>query len=174
MMHNNAKYLIDSNTLITPYNMYYPFDLAPKFWEKLKNEIDNGCLCIPDMVKNEVAKGKDELSDWINTIDNTLIFSVKVPDVMVKYSEILTYVQTCGYYKQDAVTNWSRKEIADAWIIATASVHGLTVITQEVSNGNLNTTNKARNAKIPDICKQFNVPCGDLFYMMRQLPLKIT
>ena len=70
-MHNNAKYVIDSNALITPYNRYYPFDLAPKFWEKLKGTVDSGYLCIIDLVRNEVVKGKDELSDWIKSIDDS-------------------------------------------------------------------------------------------------------
>ncbi len=173
MIDNGARYLIDTNTLITPYKIYYPFDLAPNFWVKLKREINNGKLLILDLVKEELAKGDDELSDWIKDIDNTLIISRKSPEIMKKYSEILVYIQTCGYYKVDAVTNWSRQEIADAWIIAAASVHNLTLITQEKPNGGLNTSNKARDAKIPDICKQFNVKCEDLFYMMRQLSLTV-
>ncbi len=134
MIDNGARYLIDTNTLITPYKIYYSFDLAPNFWVKLKREINNGKLLILDLVKGEVAKGDDELSDWIKDIDNKLIISRKSPEIMKKYSEILVYIQTCGYYKVDAVTNWSRQEIADAWIIAAASVHNLTFITQEKPN----------------------------------------
>lgn len=173
MTTNNTRYLIDTNTLITPYKLYYPFDLAPGFWVKLRREIDNGSLLILDLVKAELVKGDDDLSEWIKSIDDSLIIDRRTSEIMHKYGEILNYIQTCGFYKVDAVTNWSKPDIADAWIIATASVHNLTVITLEKGNGNLNSANKARSAKIPDICKQFNVPCEDLFYMMRSLSLTV-
>lgn len=173
MTNNCTRYLIDTNTLITPYKLYYPFDLAINFWRQMKEEINNGNLLILDLVKKELIKGDDELSEWIKDINSSLIVSRKNPDILKKYGEILGYIQTCGYYKDDAVKNWADKDIADAWIIATASVYDFTVITQEVSNGNLNTKNKARNAKIPDICKEFDVKCENLFYMMRQLSFTI-
>ena len=30
------KYLIDSNSLISPYRTFYQFDLVPSFWNGLK------------------------------------------------------------------------------------------------------------------------------------------
>lgn len=171
--NNNSRFLIDSNTLITPYQIYYPFDLAPNFWVKLKQEINNSNLVMLDIVKSELLRCDDTLSEWIKDIDDSLILSRVSTDVISKYGEILKYIQNCGFYKTDALTNWSRPDVADAWIIASAYVNGLTVITQEKANGNLNSINKARNAKIPDICRAFNVECEDLFYMMRHLSIII-
>ncbi len=33
------KFLIDSNIFITPYQNYYPFDLAPGFWKQLADKL---------------------------------------------------------------------------------------------------------------------------------------
>jgi len=55
MTNGNTRYLIDTNTLITPYKLYYPFDLAPNFWAKMKTEINKGSLILLDLVKAELA-----------------------------------------------------------------------------------------------------------------------
>lgn len=33
MTSAKETFLVDSNSLITPYKMYYPFDFAGKFWD---------------------------------------------------------------------------------------------------------------------------------------------
>ena len=33
------KFLIDANAFMTPHLQYYPFDLAPSFWDKLEQHI---------------------------------------------------------------------------------------------------------------------------------------
>lgn len=33
MNNTSIKYLIDTNSLITPFKTYYPFDFAQKFWD---------------------------------------------------------------------------------------------------------------------------------------------
>jgi hypothetical protein len=62
--------------------------------------------------------------------------------------------------------------VADPWLIAAAIKHSYTVITFEKSNVGLNVNQPSKSVKIPDICKQFNVNCEDLFYMMRILGFK--
>ena len=48
-----------------------------------------------------------------------------------------------------------------------------TIITAEVPSGGLSTKNPNRNAKIPDVAKAFGVRTNNLYYMMRQLGIKI-
>lgn len=52
------KYLIDSNSLITPYERYYPFDIVVSFWTQLKQYIENGSIVVLDMVKSEIMKNQ--------------------------------------------------------------------------------------------------------------------
>ena len=39
---SNVTFLMDANAFITPYQQYYPFDLAPIFWANLKDRIEKG------------------------------------------------------------------------------------------------------------------------------------
>ena len=54
------KFLIDSNSFMTPYRQYYAFDLVPTFWKELSKRTDSGNLILLDMVKAEIEKGKDK------------------------------------------------------------------------------------------------------------------
>ena len=45
------KFLIDSNSFMTPYRQYYAFDLVPTFWKELSKRTDSGNLILLDMVK---------------------------------------------------------------------------------------------------------------------------
>lgn len=83
MNDTSIKYLIDTNSLITPYKTYYPFDFARKFWEQMKKTIENGNVVLLDLVKDEVNKGDDELSEWINGFSSSLIISHKQPVISV-------------------------------------------------------------------------------------------
>jgi len=66
MMADNRKvYLMDSNTFIAPFKMYYPFDFAPSFWDFLGSNISDGKIVVLKKVYDEVAKGTDDLSVWI-------------------------------------------------------------------------------------------------------------
>ena len=73
---NNEIFLIDANSLITPYLTFYPFDFAPGFWQQLANSIRNGQVAILDVVKAEILRGNDELKSWMNQLEPHLFFSV--------------------------------------------------------------------------------------------------
>lgn len=55
------KFLIDSNSFMTPYRQYYAFDLVPTFWKELSKRTDSGNLILLDMVKAEIEKEKTSL-----------------------------------------------------------------------------------------------------------------
>ena len=63
------KFLIDANAFITPHLQYYPFDLAPSFWQQLENPIKDGTIVVLDMVKAEVLQGTDSLRSWMDTLE---------------------------------------------------------------------------------------------------------
>ncbi|GHT67955.1 hypothetical protein FACS1894110_14450 [Spirochaetia bacterium] len=73
----------------------------------------------------------------------------------------------------DALANWSAEDIADPWIIASAMANNYTVITMESGAGSLQKNQPSSNVKLPDICKQFNVKCENLFYLIRALSFKL-
>ena len=173
MTQRKEVFLIDSNALITPYQLYYPFDFAQSFWDHLFENIERKEVILLDLVVEELLKGEDRLSEWVLRIDPSLILDRRDADIIEKYSEVLTHIQASGIYMEKALALWSQAHIADPWLIASASAFGYTVITLEKPNGGLKGPNKVGSAKIPDVCNALHVPCRDLFYMMRVLSFRM-
>lgn len=128
---NQEVFLIDTNALLTPHLMYYPFDLAPSFWEQLEEKLKDGSVVLLDMVKNEITEGHDELSNWMKSLQGINIIDHRTPEIIEKYSRVLGAVQSNTCYKQSALAEWSRESVADPWLIATAAVRKLTIVTFE-------------------------------------------
>ena len=110
--------------------MYYPFDLAPSFWEQLEEKLKDGSVVLLDMVKNEITEGHDELSNWMKSLQGINIIDHRTPEIIEKYSRVLGAVQSNTCYKQSALAEWSRESVADPWLIATAAVRKLTIVTK--------------------------------------------
>lgn len=126
-----------------------------------------------DMVKDEIDKGKDELSIWLEGAMNLRICQHVTPETVAKYQEVLQYVATCGMYKDSAFQAWAPGYIADPWLIAVASAHGYTIVTEEVKSGGLSKKTPNKGAKIPDVAEAFGVKSTNLYNMMRKLGIRI-
>lgn len=173
MVRDVEKYLMDTNSFVSPYRRYYAFDLVPSYWKVLSKRLGTGRIVVLDMVRDEIKKGDDPLTEWLDAQDGLSICPHVTPEIISKYQEILQYVQTCGFYKETALAEWAPEHIADPWIIAAAAVHDYTIITDEGPSGGLNKKNPNRYAKIPDVAEAFGVKSANLFYMMRQLKISI-
>ena len=167
------KFLIDSNALITPHLQYYPFDLAPSFWRQMEEAICNGTIAILDMVKAEVLQGTDELCNWMDSLEIGNYVDRRETEILAKYAEVLTHIQSNPCYKEAALHEWSRESVADPWLIATAAVYGYTIVTLEKPNANLHPNAPAKNAKIPDVAQALGVQTKDLFLLMRSLNFRL-
>ena len=167
------KFLLDSNSFITPYRQYYAFDLVPSYWQELSKPFNLQRLVLLDVVKDEINASKDELTEWLNKQTKIVIYNHKSEEIVNKYQEVMQYVQTCGFYTERALRNWSLMSVADPWLVAVAAVNHYTIITSEVPAGSLSIKNPTGNPKIPDVAKKFGVKTNNLFYMMRQLGMKI-
>ena len=169
---SKETFLIDSNSFMDSSNRYYSFDLAPGFWNQLTPHINSGRIVILDMVKTEVTNGNDELSDWMSKL-NSPIKDHRENAIIKKYAEVLEFVRKNPCYQEAALHEWAQSNIAGAWLIATAAVHGYTLITFEKS-AQPNRNSPSKNAKIPDVAAAFDVKIDNLFYMMRQLGFKLN
>lgn len=169
---DGKNFLIDSNSFIRPKNEFYSFDFAPSYWNKLEPFISDGTIIILDRIKNEIENQKDILSDWLKKVTYNKL-PTNSNDILKAYREVLNYVKTCGYYKESAVMEWAKINVADPWLIAAAKTKGYTIITFEVPNLNLNEKIQSKRAKIPDVARHFGVKCENLFYLVRQLEIKL-
>ena len=168
------RFLIDANSLITPYKRFYPFDFAPGFWTQMEDHIQSGEIAILDLVKREILQGNDQLKSWMQNLEIGCVIDHRESEIIAGYSAILQYIQGERCYKIDALVEWSRETVADPWLIATAAAHNLTIITFETPNKNLSAQQPSKNAKIPDVADTFNVKTEDLFYLMRSLGFSLN
>lgn len=75
--------------------------------------------------------------------------------------------------KPEAFQIQSPGYIADPWVIAAASAHGYTIVTEEKPSGGLSAKTPNRSAKIPDVAHHFGVKTTDIYEMMRKLNIRI-
>ena len=168
------KYLLDSSIFITPHRLYYPFDFAQGFWNQLKEKLSMDNVIVLDVVAKEVSKLEDELSVWLEKLENFKSLSIKNQNIFNNYGKVLNYVQQCGLYREEALRNWAKGDIADPWLIAAAMENGAIIITEEQTAGTgLSVNNPSKNAKIPDVAAHFCIRCETLFYFMRQTNFKL-
>jgi hypothetical protein len=169
MISNGRKvYLVDSNTFITPFKNYYPFDFAPSFWEFFGNNILNGNIAVLSKVYDEVSKGTDELSVWIKGLNFTKI-DHRASDILSKYQVVLTHIQiSTSLYNDKALAEWADNSRADAWLVAAAIANGYKIVTFERPNGSLG-VNVTSHPKIPDVAANFGIECISLYEMIRDL-----
>ncbi|MBO1305287.1 DUF4411 family protein [Enterococcus sp. 669A] len=170
------KYLIDSNSLISPYRTFYQFDIVPSFWEWFKQTYDQSVYLV-DRVRDELchAKGdnKDDLQIWVETycLDRSkIIFPNSDSAVLTEYANVLNHIETSPFYKQRSYDEWAVFEKADPWLIAIAKAHDYTIVTMEERNLNLNPKNPTgKEPRIPDVCAALGVRCINLYDLMREV-----
>lgn len=167
------RYLLDSNVFIRPCRSYYPFDFAMNFWEQLKIRLQSAQAGILDVVYDEVIRGDDQLAGWLKNVQGLQKIPVQDTVVLKNYSEVLSYVAGCGFYKKQALDAWAEISVADPWLIAAARAMEAVIITEESARGSLSTKNPSKSAKIPDVAAHFNVQCEDIFYFMRQTGFRL-
>jgi hypothetical protein len=172
-MTGETKYLIDTNSLITPQNTYYPFDIAPVFWESMAQKIQDGSIAILDLVKKEILKPetKDDLSTWMSSLKIGRYIHHKQQEIINMYAKVFQSVQNDPCFSEKALHVWADASVADPWLIATAAVYGYTIVTFE-KFVNVNKNNPSKAPKIPNIAAKFNVSTTDLFQMMKELGIK--
>ncbi|RIO37293.1 DUF4411 family protein [Staphylococcus saprophyticus] len=178
-MGNSSKenFILDSNCFITPSKQFYSFDLVPTFWNCLKDQNKSQYIHIIDRIKDElchetVDDNKDDVQKWVELEYNGNILTTDDEEILENYAEILNHVQNSGKYKESALEQWSNIKIADPWLIATAKKFDYTIVTFETGQ-NLQIKNKAKAAKIPNVCDHFGVKYCTLYEMMHKLNIKI-
>lgn len=168
------KFLIDANTLMAAARLYYAYDLLPSFWKVFGDKLKEGNVVLLDLVKNEIDKGEDELQQWVMERQHDFQYCNHVDsEIVSKYASVMQYIHECGLYNEKGLNSWAKNNVADPWLIATAIAKGYTIITFEQSAGPLNPKNKSGKVKIPDVASYFGVKVQNLYYMMRQLKIKI-
>ncbi|WP_297981606.1 DUF4411 family protein [uncultured Methanobrevibacter sp.] len=148
----NTKYLVDSSLLIRREEFEeYEIDAFPTHWYNFDRLVECGVISSLNEVRDEITlKGYDYFNNWVKQYD--FLFKNLDKSSLNYLNEVLSY----------SFPNWIKKlesedKLADAYLIAYAKVHNITLVTQEVYNLTHNT--KEKNYKIPTICELIGGKC---------------
>lgn len=158
-------YVLDANVFIESSKKHYAFDIAPTFWKGISNHAKSGLIVSIDRVYNEIARGKDQLFDWLKKNMESSFVSTDNENTVGVFTEMMVWVSASNHYKDSAKSEFA--QVADGWIIAYAKANGITVVSDEKYN-----KDKKSKVPIPNICEEFKIPCIHTFELMRKL--KIT
>ena len=158
-------YIFDTNIFIRSKNEM-PIELWPTFWAKVAEMINNGDVFSHEVVKEEINKGKDELTDWINENAPKDFYICNDSYIMSEYAKVLNWAQNNPVFKQEAIMEFA--QVADAFLVAAAAAKGYTLVTNETSDPLCR-----KRVKIPDACNAVGVRYCDLNTVLRELGLKI-
>jgi Domain of unknown function (DUF4411) len=147
-----AIYCIDTSCLIAAWDERYPIDSFPNFWRLMDGAIQAGKIVAPQAVHDETEKKSNDLHDWL--ADRKQMFlDLDEPTQREVRSILARHPRLVAEKKQ--------RFAADPFIIATARLQGLTIVTEERPTGSMNRPN------IPDVCSDYGLAYMNLLQLIR-------
>ena len=163
-----SVYVLDANVFIEAARHYYAFDLCTRFWDILLQHANEGTIeSIDRVLKQDLDKGKDELSTWANDEFSHAFCSTDEDDVIESYGRIMTWVQGQSQYTDAAKAEFANAP--DGWLVAYAVARGRIVVTHEVLNPDIR-----RKIPIPNVCEAFHIRYINTFDMLRELGARLA
>lgn len=160
------RYWNDANVFIEAHQKTYPIEMVPSFWKWMAARVEEGVIACPRRVYKEIAENEDRqdaLAKWFQAKRDRGLCVPSNRDVQDQVGIVNSYVFAAyAYHQAIAFANG-----ADSWVIAHAIVDSGIVVTQES-----NSRPKSAKARIPDVCKYFNVPCMGRIQMLKKLDAK--
>jgi hypothetical protein len=147
-----VTYCIDTSCLIAAWEERYPLENFPKFWTYFEQLIDANRVWTPMAVHDEIEKKSKELHKWLG--DRARLFIELDEEIQREAKAILARHPRLVMAKK-------QRFAADPFVIATARVRGLTVVTEEGPTGKLAKPN------IPDVCDDYGVEWTNLIRLIR-------
>lgn len=161
------RYIIDSNSFITPHRGYSPIDVAKSLWSKLSTLASDHKIYSLDKVREELYLHDDELKSWIQAnMPRDYFLMSDHAEVIVKLQEIITWASTHTFYTSKAKQKFLRMDKADIYLVAFAAVapDEWTIVSMERP-----APRNAGEIKLPDACAMFGVRCVMLQDMFREM-----
>jgi hypothetical protein len=141
-------YCIDTSALIAAWYERYKPNRFPRLWEQLDQLISADRLVSSILVLDECSRRSPELHAWLK--ERAAMFLPPDEAIQRRVDHIVnTYTALVQQGKE--------KFAADPFLIATAEVHGYTVVTEEAGPDTLK--------KIPGVCRAMKVPVINLMQL---------
>jgi hypothetical protein len=160
------RYWLDANVLIEAHRRSNPIGIAVSFWAWLATQVEGGIIVCPRSVYQEIAEQedhRDEVARWVQNRKEKGLCVPPTREVTAHVGVIMQYVFE-KYLPQHA---YEFGKGGDAWVIGHALDDGGTVVTQESE-----LHPDAKKARIPDVCRHFDVRCVNTVEMLRLLKAK--
>lgn len=74
------RYIVDSNSFITPHRGYSPIDVARSLWSKISSLASEHKIYSLDKVKEELYLHDDELKEWMKADIYLVAFAAVAPE----------------------------------------------------------------------------------------------
>lgn len=158
-------YLFDTNIFIRSKNEM-PMDIWPTFWERFREMVNSDEIFTSITVKDEIDKGKDELTEWLKQNAPKSFYLSLDADVMAQYTITQNWAKSNSLYTQTALNTFAN--VADAYLVATAAAKQMTLVTYEGSS-----PNSKKRVMIPDACNALGVRYCDLNTVLKEMGIKI-
>ncbi|MBL0146082.1 MAG: DUF4411 family protein [Chitinophagaceae bacterium] len=163
-MASTPNFIIDTSCLTQAHRVYYPFDIAPSFWDFMLQHFTSGNFILTNKVVDEIAKGKDDITNWM---ESQLSPSIELnchedANIMLHYGSIMAWGNSQAQYTSLAKSEFADFDNADAFLVATAIEKAVIVVSQEIS-----APLSKKSIKLPDVCTQFGVTHIDTFTLLR-------
>ena len=149
-------YVFDTTVFILFFNSYYR-DSFPSLWQKFDQLVANEQITSTREVMRELeGHGGEALRNWLKTSKELF------PAPTSTEARFVAEIYTVTHFQQ----NIERKKllkggsVADPFVIARAKALSATVVTLERERPN--------SAKIPNICRHFDIPCVSLEEFMKR------
>lgn len=157
-------YVVDSNFFLQAHKMHYPMDVAPGFWVKVSDLANQRRIISIDKVRDELYTNPDTLTTWMDQ-NLPADFFKDTNSVLAKYGQVCAWAASrSAHYKPGALSTFLQADEADAFLVAYALAHGLTLITHETSD-----PNRKSSIKIPDACAPLGVQFLNTIQMFRAM-----
>ncbi|UOE44155.1 DUF4411 family protein [Agromyces larvae] len=160
-------HLFDTNPFIEAKNTYYPFAVAPGYWEWLRSEHEAGHIASISAVREELLRQDDELSEWAKDLPNSFWIEEST-ETLDALRQVATWaMSTSRQYLPAARSEFLN--VADFRLIAAALAGGHTVVTREQPSP----ASKNR-ILIPDVCDAHGVKWASPFETYQRLGLRLV
>jgi hypothetical protein len=141
------KYIIDSCSLIVLKDTYRE-SVFPDAWVNVENYIKEKKIWSCYEVYEDIKKQEGD-SVFALIKEHTDIFIPPTKEIQLKVRELLSEYPNLIRFK-------NKSSGSDPFVIATAIIHKVPVVTEEKKTGDIN------NPHIPDVCQALNHPCVKL------------
>lgn len=143
-------YIFDTSSLRVLQN-YFP-DSFPTFWQYWAQEVAQGNIISVREVKRELdlLAVSEHLINWSNS--NRDVFFPPTDGE----SDFVGQIFSVPHFRQliSAQNQLKGMPVADPFVIASASIRGGCVVTEE--------TERPNASRIPNVCRHFGIPCINL------------